>query len=301
MTAYSVMKTGPRYSVLATWPGAFYEHTVKVTTLDGEEAAHDLATALTGLSEAAWDAAVWTDARQTIPPTIAAFVEGIRSTDGDIPPVALSGAGYRHADTWSFERLKDQLAGEIYRFPSLTRTQRLTVADEIATDAAERDLLLESAGRECGSESRAHQACLVTRVEENGSLGPVPEGGAGWMRRHYPENLLLHERWRARAQLLRMEQLVTACKLAGGRARMSSDPFSANCVVAAEPGQISIDDIPYTVTPVNAEGRWSDSADMNGPLYVRRQSELIGALDPADDDGFATLMGEWTRAVPHSV
>lgn len=81
---------------------------------------------------------------------------------------------------------------------------------------------------------------------------------------------------------------------------MSSDPFSAHCVVAAEPGQISIDDIPYTVTPVHAEGRWSDAADMNGPLYVRRQSELIGALDPADDDGFATLMGEWTRAVPYS-
>ncbi|MDH6284287.1 hypothetical protein [Prescottella agglutinans] len=300
MTAYSVMKTGPRYSVLATWPGAMYEHTVKVTTLDSEEAAHDLAIALTGLSEAAWDAAVWTDAGQAIPPAIAAFVEGMRSTDGDIPTVELSGVGYRHADTWSFERLKDQLGGELYPFPSLTRAQRLTVADEIAADAAERDLLIASAGREYTSESRAHQACLVTRVEENGSLGPVPEGGAGWMRRHYPENLMLHERWRARAHLLRMEQLVTACNVAGGRAQMSPDPFNAHCVVAAEPGQISIDDIPFMVTPVQAEGRWSYAADTNGPLYVRRQSEWIGTLDPADDDGFAALMGEWTRAVPYS-
>jgi hypothetical protein len=30
-----------------------------------------------------------------------------------------------------------------------------------------------------------------------------------------------------------------------------------------------------------------------------RQSEILGELDPHDDDGFARALGEWTRLVPY--
>ncbi|TWH17972.1 hypothetical protein L618_001600000160 [Rhodococcus rhodochrous J45] len=295
------MKVGSRYSVLATWPGAFYEHTTKVTTLDSADSANDLAVALTSLSEAAWDATVWTDAYPVIPPAIAALVDSLRqgeSGDG-VPAIELSGEGYRHADTWSFNQLRDQLAGEFDVFPPLTRTQRLTMADEIATDAAERGMLMESPGGVFADDSRVHQACLVTRVEENGSRGPLPEGAAGWMRRFYPENMPLHERWSARGQLLRMEQLAAACNSRGGRARASTDPLSAHCVVAVEPDRISDGDIPYVVTPLGPDEGWFDVPNPLGPLYVRRDREWIGELDPADGEGFAAVMGEWTRAVPY--
>ncbi|WP_137726514.1 hypothetical protein [Prescottella subtropica] len=301
MTAYSVMKVGSRYSVLATWPGAFYEHTTKVTTLDSVDSANELAVALTSLSEAAWDATVWTDAQPTIPQAIATLVDFLRQGDGadGVPAIALSGVGYRHADTWSFNQLRDQLAGEFDAFPPLTRTQRLTVADEIATDAAAREVLMASPGSVFATDSRVHQACLVTRVEENGSRGPLPEGAAGWMRRFYPENMPLNERWSARGQLLRMEQLAAACNTRGGRARASTDPLSVQCVVAVEPGRISAGDIPYTVTPLHPDEGWSSVPNPLGPLHIRRQGEWVGELHPADNEGFAAVMGEWTRTVPY--
>lgn len=30
-----------------------------------------------------------------------------------------------------------------------------------------------------------------------------------------------------------------------------------------------------------------------------RESEILVALDPTDDDGFARTLGEWTRLVPY--
>jgi hypothetical protein len=30
-----------------------------------------------------------------------------------------------------------------------------------------------------------------------------------------------------------------------------------------------------------------------------RESEILGTLDPNDNDGFARLLGEWTRIVPY--
>lgn len=294
------MKVGSRYSVLATWPGALYEHTTKVTTLDSVNSANDLAVALTTLSEAAWDATVWTDAHPAIPPAIATLVDSLREGGGDgVPAIELSGVGYRHADTWSFKQLRDHLAGEFDVFPPLTRTQCLTVADEIAADAAARDALMASPSGVFADDSRAHQACLVTRIEENGSRGPLPEGAAGWMRRLYPENMPLHERWGARSQLLRMEQLVAACLASGGRAQASTDPLSAYCVVAVEPGHINHGDTPHSASPLGPKASGFDTPNPLGPLYIERDGKLIGELDPADDEGFAAVMGEWTRAVPY--
>ncbi|EME18556.1 hypothetical protein G419_16775 [Rhodococcus triatomae BKS 15-14] len=297
-----MMKVGSRYSVLATWPGAFYEHTTKVTTLDSVDSAHDLAVALTTLSEAAWDATVWTDVHPSIPPAIATLVDSLRQGGDDgVPAIEISGAGYRHADTWSFKQLRDHLAGEFDVFPPLARTQCLTVADEIAADAAARGALMASPGGVFADDSRVHQACLVTRVEENGSRGPLPEGAAGWMRRLYPENMPLRERWGARAQLLRMEQLVAACIASGGRASAETNPLSAYCVVAVEPGHITHGDTPHSASPLGPEDSRFDMPNPLGPLYIERDGKSIGELDPADDEGFAAVMGEWTRAVPYLV
>jgi len=300
MTSYSVMKAGPRFSVIATWPGSLYEHSAKVTTLDDGEKAFELAVALTDLSEAAWDVEVWLDAGPSIPPAMAQLVAALRNTEVEVPPIVLPSTGYRHTGTWSFEQLSNRLTDGQYTLNSLTRAQRLTVADEIALDAWHREQLMSSKSLTFPSDSRVHQACQVTRVEEYGSIGPLPEGAAGRLRMFYAERLGIRERWGARAQILRMEQLVAACLKAGGRARNSVDPFGASCVLASTPGQINIDDIPFWITPDDTDPAYEDLPSPHLPLQIYRDSKVVASIDAADDDGFAAALGEWTREIPYT-
>jgi len=80
----------------------------------------------------------------------------------------------------------------------------------------------------------------VTRVEENGSRGPLPEDAAGWMRRFYPGCMLLHEKWGAWAQLLRMDQLIAACTACVDVSGLRRTHCLRTAFVAVEPGQTSV-------------------------------------------------------------
>ena len=62
MTSYSVVRSARRATVVATWPGSWSDHSTNVTTLSDTGQASHLASALTRLSEDAWDAAAFLDA-----------------------------------------------------------------------------------------------------------------------------------------------------------------------------------------------------------------------------------------------
>lgn len=300
MTSYSVMKAGPRFSVIATWPGSMYEHSAKVTTFDDEETADIIAYSLTDLSEAAWDSQVWLDAAPAVPPAIGQLVSALRTVDADIQPVALSGNGYRHANTWSFDQLSKQLANAPHAFDVLTRAQRLTVADEIELDAWHREQLMSSANLYFLSDSRVHQACRVSRVEEYGSIGPLPEGAAGQLRRFYAEGMELRERWGARAQIMRMEQLVAACRKAGGRSSNRWDQIGAHCVVASVPGEINVEDVPYFILPDDTDLAYDRLPSPHLPMQVLKDAKVIARVAAHDGDGFAAVLGDWTRGIPYT-
>lgn len=73
--------------------------------------------------------------------------------------------------------------------------------------------------------------CEVTRTLRNGQTGPLPEGAAGWLVRAWGPDLGPAERWAARDRLVRIEQLVAACKAHGGRASAQNDPLLAHLVL----------------------------------------------------------------------
>jgi hypothetical protein len=307
VTSYSVLSSGPRFTVLATWPGAYSDHSVKVTTLDNGDLADDLAVYLTHVSEGAWDAAPWLDTYPVIEAGITTLVDHLRGPDTVVPKIDLSGDGFRHVEQWSFFDVAEVLLDLPGVLTSLTRAQRLTVADELATDAAGRVEALRALPAQqdpSADSSRAWQALDVTRALRNGRLGPLPEGAAGWLVRAWGGELGLVQRWAARNRLTRIEQLVAACRQFGGRAGAELDPDLCAHLVLPRREPVTGNDVFYVVAPSGHTGSHDESPQ--APMTISRlrridrESEVVAVLDPADDDGFAQALGEWTRLVPWS-
>lgn len=305
MTSYSVLPSGPRATIIATWPGEWADHSAKVTTLNDTDQASELAHALTRLSEGAWDAAAWLDTSPAVEAGITALIEQLRSSADKIEEIHLPDDGYRHTDQWSFTDVKDLLAAELPAALNVsTRAQRLTIADELSADAVGRTdaLRLLPTGQDPASTSRAWQTCEITRSLRNGQTGLLPEGAAAWLVRGWGPDRSPAERWGGRDRLIRIEQLVAACQAHGGRAAAEDDPMLAHLVVPH--GEDMVDDEVFYVS-VHGGHRNSWDASPYAPMTVTRagsrdrESEILGTLDPNDDDGFARALGEWTRLVPY--
>jgi hypothetical protein len=179
LTSYSVLPSGPRATVIATWPGEWADYSAKVTTLTDIDQASELAHALTRLSEGAWDAAAWLDTYSAIETGLTALIEQLRSPVDKIDEIRLPADAYRHTDQWSFTDVKDLLAAELPASVNvLIRAQRLTIADELSADVANRAdaLRLLPTGQDPAATSRAWQTCEITRSLRNGQTGPLPEG-----------------------------------------------------------------------------------------------------------------------------
>ena len=305
MTSYSVLRSAQRAVVIATWPGAWFDHSSNITTLGDTGQASSLASALTRLSEDAWDANAFLDASPALEAGISALIQQLRGPADKIEPVSMPADSYRHAGQWSFTDAAEVLASDApAAMSSLTRPQRLTIADELAADAAERASaaqVLASGSNPQARHSRAWQMCEVTRALRNGQTGPLPEGAAGWLVRAWGPDLGPAERWAARDRLARIEQLVAACKAHGGRAGTQDDPLLAHLVVP-HAGPYEDDEIIYVSVHSGTRNSWdtSPATAMTVTSYrgtPSKQSDL-GQLDPRDDDGFARLLGQWTRQVP---
>jgi hypothetical protein len=286
----------------------YSDHTVKITTLDNSALASDLAVYLTRVSEGAWDAAPWLDTYPVIEAGIATLVDHLRGPEGAIPPIDLAKDGYRHGEEWSFfdvaETLRTYLPETLAR---VTRAQRLTIADELAADAAGRTeaLQLLPDRREPDTESsRVWQAAEVTRALRNGQTGSLPEGSAGWVVRAWGTDLTLVERWAARDRLTRIEQLVAACENVGGRATAELDRELYAHLVVPRSASVADSDVFYVTAPFGHSVAFEYSP--NAPMTIRRSgsvdpdTEVVAVLEPGDDDGFAAALGEWTRLVPWS-
>jgi hypothetical protein len=185
MTSYSVLRSAQRATIIATWPGPWFDHSANITTLvDGEQASY-LASVLTRLSEDAWDGAAFLDASPVLELGISTLIRQLRSSADKIEPVSMTADGYRHAGQWSFTDAAEVLASDApAALSTLTRPQRLTIADELAADAAERASAAQvlASGNDPESEdSRAWQMCKVTRTLRNGQTGRSRKGPpAGW-------------------------------------------------------------------------------------------------------------------------
>jgi hypothetical protein len=304
MTSYSVLPSAQRATVLATWPGPWFDHSAKITTLDDSEQAAYLASVLTRLSEDAWDAAAFLDSSPALEAGISSLVGLLRGPTDKISPVSIPGDGCRHTGQWSFTDAAEVLASDApAALSALTRPQRLTVADELAADAAERASaarVLASGTDPKSGDSRAWQMCEVTRTLRNGQTGPLPEGAASWLVRSWGPDLGPAERWAARDRLVRIEQLVAACEAHGGRAGTQDDPLLAHLVIP-HAGPHEDDEIIYVSVHPGTRNSWGTSPATAMTVTSLRgtpakQSDL-GELDPRNDDGFARVLGHWTRQV----
>lgn len=79
MTSYSVLRSTQRATIIATWPGAWSDHSANITTSGDIEQASYLAAVLTRLSEDAWDAAAFLDASPALELGISALIQQLRS------------------------------------------------------------------------------------------------------------------------------------------------------------------------------------------------------------------------------
>ncbi|MFJ1767864.1 hypothetical protein ACIOD2_46610 [Amycolatopsis sp. NPDC088138] len=304
MTSYSLLASGTRFTVLATWAGVDNDYTVKVTTVDNGDLARDLAVYLTHVSEGAWDAAPWLDTYPVIEAGIAELIDHLRGPDAAIPRINLSGDGYRHHDQWSFFDVAETMLYLPDVLSRLTRAQRLTVADELENDAAGRAEMLRTLHirQDAATDaSRAWQALEVTRALHNGQLGPLPEGAAGWMVRAWGSELVLVDRWAARDRLARIEQLVAACQKFGGRATAELDPDLCAHLVVPRSKSSTDNDVFYVMVPSGHGG--SHDERPTAPMTIKHVHrthhtvDIVAVLEPNDDDGFARALGDWTRLV----
>lgn len=310
LTSYSVMPVGPRSTIVATWPGEYQrDHSIKITTLNDHEQAGDLANALTRLSEGAWHAAAWLDTSPILEKGIAALIEQLRSPIDEIGSVDLATDGLRHAEAWSFDDARGAIQKHLPAlFNALTRTQRLTVADELAIDAASRAEGLQHLpqGLDPESASRVWQMCEVTRSLRYGQVGSLPEGGPSWLVRCWGDDRSPAERWGARDQLLRMEQLVAACEAYGGRGAIDDlGELEAHLVIPQGDGQDN--KVNYVQMTDKGLAPWRKDPYERLTIFGyrpvdeypdAREKIVLGYLEPIDDDGFAKFLGEWTRLVP---
>jgi len=304
MTSYSVLRSAQRATVIATWPVPWFDHSANITTLGDTEQASYLASVLTRLSEDAWDAAAFLDASPALEAGISTLIRQLRGPADKIEPVSMTADGYRHAGQWSFTDAAEVLASDApTALSTLTRPQRLTIADELAADADERASAAQvlASGNDPESEdSRAWQMCEVTRTLRNGQVGPLPEGAASWLVRSWGPDLGPAERWAARDRLVRIEQLVTACKAHGGRAGTQDDPLLAHLVLPR--ARSREDEVICVSVHQGNRNSWgtSPATAMTVTSYRGKPSQQtdLGELDPRDDDGFARILGQWTRQVP---
>ena len=304
MTSYSVLRSAQRATIVATWQGAWSDHSANITTLGNSEQAPYVASALTRLSEDAWDAAAFLDTSPVLELGISALITQLRGPADKIEPASMTVDGHRHTGQWSFVDAAEVLASDApASLSTLTRPQRLTIADELAADATERAnaaQVLASGNDPDSEDSRAWQMCEVTRALRNGQTGPLPEGAAGWLVRSWGPDLGPAERWAARDRLTRIEQLVAACKAHGGRAGTQDDPLLAHLVVP-HAGQYEDNEVIYVSAHPRNRNSWGNSpaTAMTVTSYRGEPSQQsdLGKLDPRDDDGFARVLGQWTRQV----
>lgn len=205
-------------------------HSAKVTTFTDPAQASRIAEDLTRLSESMWDAAAWLDIYEVAEARLKTVIDAIRGT-ADVPAFStLKFEGCRHAESWTGMELTNILgAGLSWTLSSLTRAQRLSVADELATDATARaeSLNLLPAGYDpTEAASRVWQAADITRATKMGLAGALPDGAAGWMVRVFDTDHGPAERWGARNLLHRLEQLAAASKSVNARGGAELDPVS---------------------------------------------------------------------------
>ena len=231
MTLYSCLPTQGKTTVIATWPGEYADsHSAKVTTFTDAIQASRIAEALTRVSESMWDAAAWLDVYDEAETRLNTIIGATRGTT-DVPTFSASVFdGYRHAESWTGLDLIDTLGEKLPQtLNSLTRAQRLSVADELAADATARSEsldLLPTGYDPTGAASRVWQAADITRATKMGLTGALPDGAAGWMARVFDTDHSPAERWGARNLLHRLEQLAAAAKTVNARGGADLDPVS---------------------------------------------------------------------------
>jgi hypothetical protein len=122
--------------------------------------------------------------------------------------------------------------------------------------------------------------------------------------RAWGSELTLTARWAARNRLTRIEQLVAACQKFGGRARAELDADLYAHLVVPRGKSVTDTDVYYVIVPSGHSG--SHDERPTAPMTISRshridrESDVVAVLDPDDDDGFASVLGEWTRLVTWS-
>lgn len=231
MTLYSCLPTQGKFTVIATWPGEYADsHSAKVTTFTDAVQASRLAEDLTRVSESMWDAAAWLDVYDDAEGRLRTIIDATRGT-ADVPTFSASAFdGYRHAETWTGIDLINTLGASLPQtLNSLTRAQRLSVADELAEDAtarAESLNLLPTGYDPTEPASRVWQAADITRATKMGLTGALPDGAAGWMVRVFDTDHGPAKRWGARNLLHRLEQLAAAAETINARGGAELDSVS---------------------------------------------------------------------------
>ncbi|MGQ3383231.1 hypothetical protein [Glutamicibacter sp. TV12E] len=223
LTLYSCLPSQGKTAVIATWPGEYAEsHSLKITTFTDSTQASRIADSLTRMSESMWDAAAWLDVYDKAEAHLQSLIRALRETT-DVPTI--SGPmfeGCRHYDSWTGSDLAEGLS---FGFPTvantLTRAQRLSIADELEIDARARQeslQLLPTGHDPVDADSRVWQAADITRATKMGLNGNyLPDGSAGWLVRVFGIDHGPAERWGARTLIHRLEQLEAASKTVNAR------------------------------------------------------------------------------------
>ncbi|WP_247040385.1 hypothetical protein [Arthrobacter rhizosphaerae] len=231
MTLYSCLPTQGKITVIATWPGEYADsHSAKVTTFTNAIQASRIAEDLTRVSESMWDAAAWLDVYDEAEARLRTIIDATRGTS-DVPTFSASAFdSYRHAETWTGTDLVNTLGASLPQtLNSLTRAQRLSVADELVADATARTEslnLLPTGFDPAEPASRVWQAADITRATKMGLTGALPDGASGWMVRVFDTDHGPAERWGARNLLHRLEQLAAAAKTVNARGGAELDSVS---------------------------------------------------------------------------
>ena len=294
---------------MANWAGEISDRSVKVTSLSDAEEADWLAYALTRVSEYAWGAAVWLDTTSPVESSIATLIERLRSPDEERLAIEVEDAGCRHAGQWGHSDLKTQLSSRLPEMLSrLSRGQRVSVADELAADAAGRAegvRTLPSGWDPESSDSRAWQMCQAPRFWDHERTASLPEGGAGWIDRVWRTEGSPAKRWGGRDRLVRLEQLAAACEMFGGHAVIDANPTHVHLVVPHDPTSSTHPEKSDVFKVLVHDGEWDEGrADPFAPLIVRkdRRGRVLQEtkIEPEDDDEFERMLGKWTRLVSYT-
>jgi hypothetical protein len=290
MTSYSVLTSQGKATVIATWPGEYADsHSTKVTTCADLHQATRLAETLTWVSELSWDAAAYLDIYDRVEAVIAELIDTLRGT-GEIPvPGEIAfGDPTQHSHTGGVSA--DTLSTYVGRYlpevsNTLARAQRLSVADELAADAAARAdaLKLLPTGYDPGTaDSRIWQMGGITRATQSGVVDYLPEGAALWSARLFDNDRGPAERWGVRNILHRLDQLGEAAKLVGGRGGPEFDPFGGDLRLPLELFGVHVDEVDTK----------SASVRLTDPSPVVEGSELVRVVRENIE---GTPMGEGIR------